>query len=92
LACEANSSGNPAELFPMPGCYPDSSVDQFMAQNRCDFYRHQLFRFTQVRPYKDLKMSVLTALIIPAFAYMPAAPSAGGESNRNTQLGRQRVP
>jgi len=66
LACEANSSGNPAELFPMPGCYTDSSVDQFMAQDRSHQHRHQLFRLTQVGPDKNLEMPILTALIIPA--------------------------
>jgi hypothetical protein len=39
LACETNSSGNPAELFLVAGCHPDSSVYQFMAQNRCHLHR-----------------------------------------------------
>ena len=43
LACETNSSGNPAELFAMAGWHPDSSVHQFMAQDRSHLHRHQPF-------------------------------------------------
>ena len=68
--------------------YADRSMHQFMAQDRRHLHRHQLFRLAQVGPDKDLEMPVLTALIIPALTYMPAAPAAGGESNRDTQLSR----
>src|SRR5260370_17392864 len=48
--------------------------------------QHQVFRLAQVRPDKDLKMPVLTALIIPALADMPAAAAARRKSNRNTSI------
>jgi hypothetical protein len=34
------------------------------------------FRLAQIGPDEDLKMPILAALIIPAFAYVPAAPAA----------------
>jgi hypothetical protein len=35
-----------------------------------------------------LSKSDLTALIVPALAYLPAAPTAGHKANRNPQLRR----
>jgi hypothetical protein len=78
--------GNSPELFPVASRHADRGVHQFMAQDRCDLRRHQVFRLAQVRPDKDLKMPVLTALIIPALADMPAAAAARRKSNRNTSI------
>jgi hypothetical protein len=47
-----------------------------MGQDRCELHRQQVFRFALVGPDEDLKMPILAALIIPAFAYVPAAPAA----------------
>ena len=41
---------------------------------------------------KIFTMPIFAALIIPAFSYVPAAPPAGRESNRDTQLCRYRSP
>jgi len=60
----------------MPRGDTNGRVYQFMAQHRRDLHRHQLFRLAQVGPDEDLKMPILAALIIPAFAYVPAAPAA----------------
>jgi hypothetical protein len=92
LACETNSPGNPAELFAVASRHADCSVYQFMAQDRCDLHRQQVLGRAQVGPDKDLKIPVLTALIIPALADVSAAPAAGGESNCNAQLRRQGSP
>jgi hypothetical protein len=51
-------------------------VYQLMGQDRCDLHQQQVFRFPQVGPDEDLKMPILAALIIPALAYVPAAPAA----------------
>jgi hypothetical protein len=51
-------------------------VYQLMSQDRYDLPRQQVFRFAEVGPDEDLKMPILAALIIPAFAYVPAAPAA----------------
>jgi hypothetical protein len=68
------------------------SVYQFMAQDRRHLHRHQVFRLAQVGPDEDLKMSILAALIIPALAYVPAAPPARCKSDRDTKLCWQRSP
>jgi hypothetical protein len=65
----------------------ESSVYQLMAQDRRDL-RRQVFRLAQVGPDENLKIPILAALIIPALAYVPAAPAAGCQSNRNTQQRR----
>jgi hypothetical protein len=78
--------GNSPELFPVASRHADRGVDQFVAKDRCDLHRHHVFRLAQVGPDKDLKMPILTALIIAALADVPAAPVARRESNRNTQL------
>jgi hypothetical protein len=67
-------------------CDANRGVYWLMAQDRCDLHRQQVFRWAQVGPDEDLKMSILAALIIPALAYAPAAPAAGRKPNRNTQL------
>ena len=51
----------------------DCSVYQLVAKDFGDLHRHQVFRVTQVGPDKNLKMSILAALIIPTLAYDPAA-------------------
>jgi hypothetical protein len=61
-----------------------------MTQYCSYLHRHQIFRLAHVGPDKDLEMPVLTALIIPALSYVPAAAASGGESNRDTELSRQR--
>jgi hypothetical protein len=68
--------GNSPELFTMASGDADRGVDQFMSQDRCDLHRQHVFRFAQVGPDEDLEMPILAALIIPAFAYVPAAPAA----------------
>jgi hypothetical protein len=72
----------------MASRYTDCGVDQLMAQDRRHLHRQQLLRLAQVGPDEDLKMPILAALIIPALADVPAAPAAGGEANRDTQLCR----
>jgi hypothetical protein len=47
-----------------------------VAKDFGDLHRHQVFRVTQVGPDKNLKMSILAALIIPTLAYGPAASAA----------------
>ena len=54
----------------------DCSVYQLVAKDFGDLHRHQVFRVTQVGPDKNLKMSILAALIIPTLAYGPAATAA----------------
>jgi hypothetical protein len=92
LSYEANSPGDSTEFFPVASRHPNRSVCQLMAQDRCDLHWHEIFRLVQIGPDKDLKMPILAALIVPALAYLPAAPAAGRESNRNTQLRRQGSP
>ena len=54
----------------------DRRVSQLMDKDGGDLHRQQVFRLAQVGPDEDLKMPILAALIIPAFAYVPAAPAA----------------
>jgi hypothetical protein len=70
-------------------CHAHRRVYQLMTQYCSYLHRHQISRLAQVRSDEDLKMSILAALIIPALADVPAAPAAGGESNRDTKLYRQ---
>jgi len=92
LPDQAETPGNSPELFSMARRHADRSVYQLMTQDRRHLHRHQIFRLTQVGPDENLKMAILAALIIPAFTDMLAAPPAGGESNRDTQLRRQWSP
>jgi len=55
---------------------PDNGAYQLVAENWGDLHRQQVFRFAQVGPEEDLKMSIVAALIIPALAYAFAAPAA----------------
>jgi len=89
---KADTSGNSPELLSVASHDADRSVYQLMAQDRRHLHRHQVFRLAQVRPDENLKMAILAALIIPALTDMLAAPPAGGESNRDTQLRRQWSP
>jgi hypothetical protein len=76
LPYQAYTLGNSPEGSAVASGNADRSVYQFMAQNRGDLHRQQVFRLGQVGPDEDLKMPILAALIIPAFAYVPAAPAA----------------
>ena len=60
----------------MAGGDADRCVYQLVAKDRGDVHRQQVFRLAQVGPDEDLEMPILAALIIPAFAYVPAAPAA----------------
>jgi|SRR6516225_3189913 hypothetical protein len=87
LPYEAYAPGDSSELLAMTRRNTDCSVYQLVAKDFSDLHRHQVFRVTQVGPDKNLKMSILAALIIPTLTYPSAAPAAGREPNRNTQLG-----
>jgi hypothetical protein len=87
---EADTSGNSPKLFFVACCHTDRGVYQLMTQYRCDLHRHQIFGLADVRSDEDLKISIFAAPIIPALADVPAAAAAGGESNRDTKLRRQR--
>jgi len=62
--------------FPGRAATPTAACTYFVAQDRRDLHRQQVFRLAQVGPDEDLKMPILAALIIPALAYAPAAPAA----------------
>jgi hypothetical protein len=55
---------------------PDCGVHQLITQYCCHLHRHQVFRLAQVWSDEDLKMPIFAALIIPALADVPTAPSA----------------
>jgi hypothetical protein len=76
LSCQAYTLGNSPERLAVARGDANRSVYQLMAQDRCYLHRHQIFRFAEVWPDEDLKMPILAALIIPALAYVPAAPAA----------------
>jgi len=76
LSCQAYTLGNSPERLAVARGNADRSVYQFMAQDRRDLHRHQVLRLAQVGPDEDLKMPILATLIIPALAYVPAAPAA----------------
>jgi hypothetical protein len=63
-----------------------------MTQNRRHVHRHQFFGLAQVGADEDLKMPILTALIVPALAYVPAAPAAGRKANRNRNCAGNGAP
>jgi hypothetical protein len=54
----------------------DRRVYQLMDKDGGDLHRQQVFRLAQVGPDENLKMPILATLIIPALAYVPAAPAA----------------
>jgi hypothetical protein len=76
LPYQTYTLGNSPERLAVASGDANCSVYQFMAQNRRDLHRQQVFRLGQVGPDEDLKMPILAALIIPAFAYVPAAAPA----------------
>jgi hypothetical protein len=76
LPYEAYTSGNSPELFTMASGDTDRRVYQLVAEDGGYLHRQQIFRLAQVGPDEDLKMPILAALIIPAFAYGPAVPPA----------------
>jgi hypothetical protein len=76
LPYQAYTPGNSPKLFTVASGDADRRVYQLVAKDGGDLHRHQVFRLAQVGPDEDLKMPILAALIIPAFAYVPAAPAA----------------
>ena len=88
LPYEAYAFGDSSELLAMARRNTDCSVYQLVAKDFGDLHRQQVFRVIQVGPDKNLKMSILAALIIPTLTYLSAAPAAGREPNRDTQLCR----
>jgi len=72
---ESDTPGDSPELFSVAGRNPDCGVHQLMTQYGYHLHRHQVFRLAHVRSDEDLKVSIFAALIIPALADVPTAPT-----------------
>jgi hypothetical protein len=76
LPDETYTPGDSPEGLAVASRNANRGVCELMAKDRRHLHRQQVLRFAEVGPDEDLKMPILTALIIPALAYAPAAPAA----------------